>query len=238
MCGDVDMFSSSDFGWVGRAGTGGPHRSMRLNNSGCSRCGAWPERSKRTALARARRRRDGRRCPRRRGGSGRRGRSGSDDGCRSSRARTSWRTSEAQSAAMVAGSLRANSKLAQSASARLLRPRAAGRRCPGRRRRRSARNPRGSRRCARAGFGDRPRSHSSSLSTRAVMSITTAPAKRPAAGPVSTCQRMVAPIDQPTPIAPSRSSALGELGDVAGDLLDGRPPPARGSKRRGRAGRS
>src|SRR3546814_6522721 len=45
-----------------------------------------------------------------------------------------------------------------------------------------------------------------SFITRGVMSTTTEPAKRCAAGPVSTCQRTEAPRDQPTPIASWRSS--------------------------------
>ena len=73
--------------------------------------------------------------------------------------------------------------------------------------------------------GERPRSHSASFFTRAVMSTTTAPAKRGAAGPASTCQSTVAPSDQPTPIAPSKIQRLGQLGDVGRHPLDGRPRP-------------
>ena len=57
--------------------------------------------------------------------------------------------------------------------------------------------------------GERPRSHSASLRTRAVMSTTTAPAKRAAAGPDNTCHSTVAPIDQPTPIALFEAERLG-----------------------------
>ena len=130
---------------------------------------------------------------------------------------------------IAAGSLRANSRLAQSASARVLRRRPAGRRSPGRRRARSSRNRRGSRRCAPR----RPRAKGRGpirrrCSTRAVMSTTTAPAKRRAAGPVSTCQRTVAPSDQPTPIAPRRSSASASSATSAAICSTlGRSPPPR-----------
>ena len=59
----------------------------------------------------------------------------------------------------------------------------------------------------------------------------------PAAGPASTCQRMVAPSDQPTPIAPSRSSASASSATSAAIRSTVGAAPLPPPTRRGRAGR-
>ena len=71
--------------------------------------------------------------------------------------------------------------------------------------------------------GERPRSHSASLRTRAVMSTTTEPAKRAGGGPgedVPEHGRAHRPADPDRAFEVER---FGELGDVGGELLDGRP---------------
>ena len=136
---------------------------------------------------------------------------------------------------VVAGELQARpvGELAHFGRHRLGEDRLAGARA------RRSRNRRGSRSLrASQASGERPRSHSASFFTRAVMSTTTAPAKRAAAGPASTCHRIVAPSDQPTPIAPSQVERVGELGDVGRHPLDARRRHVLGcATRHGRAGR-